>query len=1822
MLRALRLRSCTGLILAPVLALLLILAGGPAGPGPARADFDPPGLAADAGRYAAEIRARTPPQPSETARNAALRQARAALARKEPAKAVAGFETAIAQGAAQGAEDGAVWLELSAAWSAGPRPNRERAVQAAFLAYQESPAQEEDGPATRAAALWRLSLLLEEAPARPDQALQALRELAELAAEPPAESPGEHPGEPAGEPPGEPAGEHGKGAATRSPIAAAYPTLDARLQDLRQRVGLTLRTLAVDIDGATPRLCFTFADTLSHARGVRFEDFVRVEPAARPVAEVRDAELCLSGLEFGAPYTVTLRQGLPGHDGLTLKADTVQRVVIGNRTPSVAFRGNAFILPRGSGEGIPITAVNLDTVRVKVYRINDRGLARVLYNGEVPGAISRYAVEDIAETSGELVWEGRMDAHGAANAETTLALPFRDLVPDPRPGLYAVTAAPADVRSRLMPVFLATQWVLVSDIGLTSLMGADGLTVFARSFASARPLPGVAVTLVARNNAELARLTSDEAGRVRFPPALARGSGGNTPVAVMAYGGFDYAVLNLTDPAFDLADRGVGGRAPPGPMDAFLYTDRGVYRQGETVNLAIILRDDHTRAVEGFPLTVKVLRPGGTEYFAGPVPAGPAGSFFLPLALSRSAPLGAWTVQAFADPKAPPVGSLTFQVDDFVPERLALELTPPAPAIEPGRPFEVLASGRFLYGPPAAGLGGTAELTLAVDPAPWPQHTGFHFGLIQEEVTARRQPLEFPVSDANGRSRIAVTLPPLPDTTRPLKAGILATMTEPGGRPTRQSLSVPVRPPAGAIGLRPRFAGARLNEGQEAGFDIIAIAPDGTPVARPGLKWELVEEETTFQWYFTKGHYTWRAVTRDRLQRSGSLDVGAGNVGAGEPASLTIGPLAVGRYRLEVTDGASGAASPPASSLRFTSGWQPAAEAGDTPDRLEVTADGQAWRPGQTAHVRIAPPFAGEALVTVATDRLWESRTLSVPAEGVTLDIPVDAAWGPGAYVTATVYRPPVKGRGRQPVRAMGLTWLGVDPAVGTLSVGVEAPEVLRPRRKAEVAVKVAAADGGALDPDTIVTLAAVDEGILQLTGFATPDPVRHLFGKRRLGFDIRDDYGRLIDTLAGPMATLRQGGDGGGAALPVVPFTVVSLFSGPVKTGLDGVARIALDIPDFNGRLRLMAVAFSAGRVGSAGAFATVRDPLVADAVMPRFLAPGDDSRVTVSLHAAEAGGAEAGGAAGTWRVAVRGTDAVAVDGDATRTVTLAAGERRTLELPLKGLAAGIGHVTLSVRRAADGAADGGGGEAAVEHTYSLTVRPGQPPETRFIAERLAPGASVRLDGTALAGYQPGTAGLAVSYGAAPPIDAAGALAALLRYPYGCLEQAVSRGLPLLGVQDGDLPPGDNRAVRVQQAIAQVLDRQRHDGSFGLWSAADRPEPWLTAYALEFLVRARGQSFPVPEAPLLAGLAWLRRQAVDGGNDPAELAVRAYALHVLALAGVITPGPARYLHDTFLERLPTPLARAQLGAALARLGDRERAARAFAAATGRLARDTWSVDYGSTVRDAAALLVLLTEARESAGELAGDLDARLPALMDRLPAAATATALTSTQEQAWIVLAAGALTGGGSGGTGGNGNASVDMEVEGRGSLHGARLRLIPTAAELATGLPVRNAGNAPVWQAVSVAGVPAEPRPAAHEGLRIARQVFSRDGRPLDPASIPRNEVFVVVLEGGADTKLHHQALVVQPLPAGWEMESVRAGGAGFAWLRDLTGPRAMEGRDDRYVAAVDLTPTAPGFRLAFVVRAVTPGGYALPAAWVEDMVKPRFFARQGAGRTAVTP
>jgi len=1550
----------------------------------------------------------------------------------------------------------------------------------------------------------------------------------------------------------------------------------AALDDAVGKYGFRIVDNEAQTDSSRPRICANFSEDLV-STGVDYATFVQLPEPGMSVAFDGYRQLCVEGVTRGSRVTVTFREGLPAADGQTMVRSVPITAYIRDRSPGVRFPGRGYVLPRTGGASVPVETVNTTGLALTLFRVTDRNLLRSLQNGYFGAPMADYQEYYFNGEIGSEIWKGTADVPQELNVDVTTRLPLDEALAGQPAGIYALRASVPGVDPYVVPA--GWQWFVVSDLGLTTMSGVDGLHVFVRALGTAAAKTGASVELISTANEVLGTAATDDQGYARFEPGLMKGSGGAAPALVVVREGTgDLAFLSLTDPEFDLSDRGVEGREAAPPVDVFLTTDRGAYRAGETVFATALARDSGAEAVTGLPLTAVVLRPDGVEYSRNAI-ADQNGGYVFSTQISANAPRGVWRLELLADQDAAALAARTFLVEDFLPERIDFDLTLADAPIRLGDVPELTVEARYLFGAPGADLAIEGEVLLRAAQG-LEAFPGFVFGRHDDPFSSRLESFGDLSTDADGVALVTLPLPEVDDPLRPLEARVTVRVAEGSGRPVERRVSRLLTPSAPMIGVKPLFDGVAA-EGTEARFQIIGVGPDLAP-APMAVRWVLTRVEPNYQWYQAFGNWNWEPVISRSVVAGGEVTL------ADAPVEIAP-PVLWGEYEL-VVERSDGQAA--ATSTTFHAGWYAPADVTATPDTLDLSLDAAAYKPGDTAMLRLVPRAAGTALITVLSNRLVSMQAVAVTEGENLIPLPVTDEWGAGVYVTASVLRPIDVAAGRNPARALGLTHAAIDPGTRALSAVIETAPEAAPRGPLAVAVKV---DGVLPGETAYVTIAAIDVGILNLTGFESPDPQGHYFGQRKLGVGIRDLYGRLIDGLNGAEGTVRSGGDSGAQArLQAPPPTedLVAYFTGPVQVGPDGFARATFDLPAFNGTVRVMAVAWSKRGVGQAQAEVLVRDPVVVTASLPRFLAPGDTSRLLLEIvHATGPSG----------RMSLDITSAGLTLGPVPSGFDLADKAKAVFAVPVKAAEAGLYTIEVALVTP-----DG----KQLKKTLTVPVQVNDPEIVRVSRLDLKRGQSFTFDQQALAGLIAETAKATLAIGPIARLNAPGVLAALDRSPYGCTEQIASKALPLLYFDDVaramSLPGADNIGLRIEQAVAAVLTNQTASGSFGLWGPSSG-DMWLDAFVTDFLSRARARGYEVPDVAFRQALDNLRNQVnyfadFDTGGEPL-----AYALMVLAREGAAAVGDLRYYADVKGDAFATPTAQAQLGAALASYGDQpradamfRRAAAALNAQAGPEVEQIFRTDYGTWHRDAAAVLTLAVES----GSTAVDREA----LTDRISGASN----LSTQEATWTLLAA---------------NALID-----RPGAEGVLVNGAPAAGPLVQVLDgaatqpivVSNQSDADTTLTITSFGVPEAAEPAGGTGYAITRTYYDLEGTEVTLDAIAVGMRLVTVLEVTPFGRGEARLMVSDPLPAGFEIDNPNliSGGslANLGWLQTETGVAHSEFRQERFLTAIDRFDNR-AFKLAYVVRAVSPGQFHHPAASVEDMYRPDFKARTGTGRVTIS-
>lgn len=1508
-------------------------------------------------------------------------------------------------------------------------------------------------------------------------------------------------------------------------------------------------------------------------------------------------------VEPASQYTVKIDTGLQAADGSKLPEAIERTVQTGPMKPVVGFASQGSVLPAKDSRGLPVVALNVPEVDVQFLRVRQEALPRFFAqfrNGQMNDSWDldrsyggRKPLGDLADP----VYLNRFALDAKPNERVLSYLPIQDIKELREPGLYvAVMQRPTRFSGGLTATYFT-----VTDLGVHVRAYKDTLFVHTASLASGEAIGKADLQVLDKRGQVVLKGQTDGNGNALLPYTL------DASQVLVASHGHDPAMLPFNQPALDLSEFAVAGRKDAW-FDVFAWSGRDLYRPGETVRVSALLRDHDGKPVKaGQPLYLRLKQPDGKTFRETKLSEGAQGYFQFEQAIPSEAPTGRWQVEFRTDPASKDVvEGLTLRIEEFLPERLKLDLAAPQ-TLAQGKPIALSADAAYLYGAPAAGNRFTAKLAVAVEQHPLDSLPGWFFGDPTVALPHDASDVVDASFDDKGHFAQDIDWPAEVKGDTPVAAMIAASVYESGGRTVNRVLKRVLWPAPALVGVRPLFEdkdGSGANT--EAGFEIARYDSAGKRVAGKGLKVALIREVREYHWSYDQDT-GWKYDYVQRFDKVGEKTVDS----AGEAAKVAF-PVEWGGYRLEVTDPATGLVT----RYPFFAGWGWDDEnrgLDARPDKVKLALDKTAYRAGDTLKVTVTPPHEGKGILLVESDHLLYVKDIDAKA-GSTFSIPVTEEWERhDVYITTVVLRGGSASSKITPARAVGVSYVPMDRSTRKVAVGLTVPKLMQPEQDLPVTVAAPQLAGQTAH----VTVSAVDVGILNITRYPVPDANGWFFAQRRLAVDAYDVYGRVIESFEGSSARIRFGGDMGLGALPqarrpTAHVQTVDLFSGPVQLDAKGIARIRLKVPDFNGTLRVSALVYSDTSYGNKDAETVVRAPIVAEASVPRVLAPGDRSMVTLDVQ-------NFTGKAGAFKVLVEGIGPLAV-GEGARALQLGDGVKNTLSFPLTAKEGyGVAQVRIRV--------DGSSTAFKVDRRLDVPVRAGWPSVVRTQAKVVDPLAPIDMDPALADGLMDGSVNARMVVSALPPLPFAAALEDVLKYPYGCIEQTTSKGYAtlildtptadLLGVKGLD---PERRRARMEGAFGRIAAMQVNNGNFSMWGGdGGFVSPYMTAYVAEFLLDARDGGFAVPETVLQKALDRLNEDLLSGGyayygyeyRKHMQFASKAYAGYVLARVGRAPLGTLRAMYDNDRKDAMSGLPLVQLGIALSLQGDRKRGQAAIDAgfaADGD--RPYWLGDYGSRLRDDALMLALLRERKLDTPGFADKVVALGRALDERRK---QRWFYLSTQEQVAIGRLGKALLGDGHAKT-----LSGTWHVDGQDSAVSDQ-RITARSFDgsvLARGVRFDPQGTPPAFASLEVAGVPRTAPAYDASQVGVERKYFTTDGKPWAGGPLKEGEALIVGVSVTANTDMA-DALLTDLLPAGLEIENFNLGDA-KQWadvvvdgitISDRSSAADVqheEFRDDRYVAALKLSRGSAA-RVFYLVRAVTPGTYLVPPPLVEDMYRP---------------
>jgi len=680
--------------------------------------------------------------------------------------------------------------------------------------------------------------------------------------------------------------------------------------------------------------CLEFDASFEKKKESALKPFLRISPESPFSVDARANRLCLLGLDSGRSYEITVLKGLKSDNESELTRSVNVTATFEDKPAFVGFVGDGIILPETKGARVVLKTVNVDKLSLKLFRVNDRILSQYSPNSGESGTAEDYVRTYDAGSRRTEIWSGEMDVTPDRNKVVDPPFNLQDKIEDEGLGAFILIAEYIVEGDRPYRRAKALRWLISTDMALSSYHGADALHLSVRSIKSAKLKSGVRLDLIAANNEKLAEVLTDDG---------------------------DYTVLDLSRAPLDLSAMDVQGRGVTGPYDLYAFTDRGIYRPGETVQLTTLLRDNNAVAIEGRVLTLTVNRPDGSEETKRTLNDENMGGYIASIKLPSQAARGNWTLEVGVEGTDTRIET-EISVEDFVPQRLKLSLSPEEqPVLAADDVREITLDAQFYYGAPGSNLETEAEFRLQRDPNPFPDFKGYSFGDVTETFRESNVKVTVPLTGDDGKALAKLRLNESDTKSSfPLRASFIGGVAEPGGRFVRENVFIPVRDQANYIGFKSTF-GERADRLKPAGIKLIGLAASGERVAS-SITWTLNREDRNYSWYRYRSRWQYRNRTTDFFLADGSIEISA-------------------------------------------VGWSNWGDSdSDAPDRILVGATNLPTTPGGELTLNLKAPYAGQGDIVIADYAVRSIRTIEIPEGASSVSLPYDPDWGHDVYAMVTLY--------------------------------------------------------------------------------------------------------------------------------------------------------------------------------------------------------------------------------------------------------------------------------------------------------------------------------------------------------------------------------------------------------------------------------------------------------------------------------------------------------------------------------------------------------------------------------------------------------------------------------------------------------------------------------------------------------------------------------------------------------------------------------------------------------------------------------------------------
>ncbi|MEE9554783.1 MAG: MG2 domain-containing protein [candidate division Zixibacteria bacterium] len=1183
-------------------------------------------------------------------------------------------------------------------------------------------------------------------------------------------------------------------------------------------------------------------------------------------------------------YTIDIGRGLQSINGQPLDKEFSTKIHIEDLRPSVRFVDEGVYMSKSGRQLMAVETVNIDEITVEVEQVFANNIVYYL-SGDRGG----YYGPNIRSV-GRRIFHKEFRLAKILNEPVNSTIDLGAIVGDSLRGIYTVAVNAKDRRWRQ-----ARRQVMITDLGILVRRSDDYLMVWVNSLSGTTPVPNAEVRLMSRNNQILADGITDTDGIAIFED-IDRNFKQAEPFMITVTRGNDLSYLRFSDCIISTSEFNVAGRPYlTRGYEAFIFSDRGVYRPGEKIHLISTVRGKDGIVPPEFPYIVEIKDPRGQDFTEFKLTSGNDGISAIDYEIPDFAQTGRYLILAGIGDNI--IGRYDFQVEEFMPDRIKTVLSTDKNIYNTGDTAIIDISGKYLFGPPCAGNAVSGHITIEGDvfsPKNW---QAFTFSNSDIEFSSMEINLPDTRLDDSGNHRYEYTIPRGLTPPSALTMILSATIQEDGGRSVSDYRAVTLNPYPVYLGLRQNFDGF-IRPGNPASFSVIAVELSGDPVALDTAWVKLYR--TIYQTIVKKdrhGNYRYVSEPQDHIVDSIFVAI------SDSLSNIDFRTTEYGSYKVVV---ASNSTAHTAAKSFYVSGWGYSPWSMANPDRIEMELDKESYLADDTARLLIKAPFNGRLLLTIEKDMVLDTKSYDLDSNTAEIVIPVSKQYAPNIYITATLLKSTTSLERHSPSRAFGMIPLKIDNSDLGIDINLKIPDVTRPRQKIEVKIESNTKQGAKF------VVALVDVGILQLTGFETPDPFEYFYGKKRPSLIPYDIYSVIYPDIEAAGEILSPAG---GAVLaerkrhlnPITARRVkpLALWSGLLETDTVGNAKVEFYLPQFNGKLKAMVVMIDGKRCGSVSNDIIVRDKIVIQESLPRFLSLGDklEARFVTFNNT---------GTPDSINLALIVTDPAKNVSSQNKTVFIDNGKRT--ESVFRYTAPDLPGKLFFEISATNGI------ESSTE-TIELPNRPAQPLLTEH-------GSGTVEDGSPAVIVMPkkwieGTAEYRLRLSSMPAVRFTRSIQYLLRYPHGCVEQTTSRLIPLLYFDDlarvvePEIFGGKGHEYFIQEGIMKISAMQRPDGSFQYWPYWNRSHPWASIYASHALVEARKAGYRVVDNVYDKMIYFLQEVVRDVNLESGKGVLRIYAAYVLALADQLDNSIINNLKRLNIYELPI-YSRFQLAGAIA----------------------------------------------------------------------------------------------------------------------------------------------------------------------------------------------------------------------------------------------------------------------------------------------------------------